>query len=176
MSENKEEEKELSYLEKRQAQIFAGRPLKDKKIYSIPKISEKRKAKLAQEKELRGDGDSEKQKWFKSRIKQMSGHCAETGLATETRIYRYAINSICHILSQQHCKSVALHPLNWIELDPGFHVKFDAMSWEEREKLGCWPVIMERLIMVYPDIIESEKRFFPESVRKYIEINNPFDL
>lgn len=161
------------YLKKRQDFINAGRPLANKPPNQIRKVSLKREAKILAEKEERGDGDTEKQKWFKNRIKQMTGYCAETGLRTETRIYRYAINSICHILSQQHCKSVMHNLWNWIEFEPGFHVKFDAMSWEEREQLGCWPIIRDRLIMVYPDLAVEERRHFPESVLKYMQKHNP---
>jgi len=164
----------MSYLEERRKHIEAGRPLKQKKSYTIPKVSEKRKAKMKAEAEVRGDGDTEKQKFFKAAIKRMTGYCIETGLKTETKIYRYAICSICHILPQSKCPSVAYHPCIWIELNQDFHVKFDAMSWEEREKLGCWPVIMEKLIMVYPDLAPEERRHFPTSVLNFIEKNQPF--
>ena len=48
------------------------------------------------------------------------------------------------------------------------HHKFDNISWEERERWACWPVIMERLIMIYPDLDPAERRFFPESVYNYM--------
>jgi hypothetical protein len=162
------------YMRQRQEHINKGRPLAEKKKHIIPKLSEKRAKKLEEQKKERGDGDTEKQKWFKNRIKQMSGRCNETGLKTETKIYLYAIRSICHILPQESCKSVQFHPLNWIELNIDFHVKFDAMSWQEREKMGCWPVIMERLIMIYPDLDPLEHRHFPESVLDYINKHEPF--
>ncbi|WP_337899636.1 hypothetical protein, partial [Mesomycoplasma ovipneumoniae] len=113
-------------------------------------------------------------KWYKRCVKMLTGHCAETGLKTETKIFQYAIMSVCHILPKASCKSVATHPCNWIELNVDFHKKFDAMSWEEREQLGCWPEIRDRLIHVYQDLAEDEKRHFPESVLKYMEENNPF--
>ncbi len=59
--------------------------------------------------------------------------------------------------------------------EPSFHKKFDAMSWEEREALGCWPVIQQRLISVWEDLAETEKRHFPDSVRNFIEKNDPFN-
>lgn len=151
----------------------AGLP-KEKKVYRIPKKSAKRIKQEAEEKELRGDNDTELQKFFKSAMKRMTGYCSETGLKTETKIYRYAINSICHILPRQKCKSVATHPCNWMEFDPGFHVKFDAMSWEERERLGCWSVIRDKLILVWPDLDKSEHRHFPQSVIDYMDKNEPF--
>lgn len=162
----------MSYLEERRNKILAGRPLPEKKKYTIPKKSEKRIKKEAEEAAIRGDGDTEKQKWFRARVKLMTGHCAETGLKTETKIFQYAIMSICHLLPQRLCPSVALHPLNWIELNVDFHVKFDAMSWEEKEKLGCWPIIQERLIHVWECLAPEERRHFPDSVRNYIEKNS----
>lgn len=162
------------YLKKRQDFINAGRPLPQKKTYQIPKVSEKRKKKLEEERVARGGDDTELQKFFKSAIKRFTGYCMETGLKTETKIYQYAVMSVAHILPKASCKSVALHPCNWIELNVDFHHKFDAMSWEEREKMGCWPEIRDRLIMVYPDLAEDEKRHFPESVLKYMEKHKPF--
>lgn len=140
----------------------------------IRKVSEKKAAEQKAEKEARGDNDTELQRFFKSAMKRMTGRCAETGLRTETRIYKYAIMSICHILPRSKCPSVATHPCIWMEFDVGFHVKFDAMSWEEREQLGCWSIIRDKLVMVYPSLAPDERRHFPESVLKFINDNEPF--
>lgn len=164
----------MGYLEDRRNQKMFGKPAEPKKQYTIPKKSAKKIAEEKAEKERLGGEDSDLVKWFKARMKAMTGFCAETGLRTETKIYAYAICSICHILPKAKCESVKYHPLNWIELEPGFHTKFDAMSWEEREELGCWPIIRDRLVMVWPDLAASEQRHFPDSVRKYMEKNNPF--
>lgn len=147
---------------------------KPPKQYSIPKKSAKKIEKEKAEREARGDNDTDLQRFFKSAMKRMAGVCAETGLKTETKIYKYAIMSICHILPRSKCPSVATHPCIWMEFDVGFHVKFDAMSWEEREKLGCWPIIREKLIMVYPNLDPSEHRHFPQSVLDYMKKNEPF--
>lgn len=146
----------------------AGMP-KPKRVYKIPAKSAKKIAKEAAEKERLGGGDTDLVKFFKNAMKHMKGVCEETGLKTETRIYAYAIMSICHILPKENVKSVMYDPNIWIELNCDFHKKFDAMSWEEREQLGCWPVIRNKLILVYPNLDPSEYRFFPESVLKYME-------
>lgn len=140
----------------------------------IPKQSVKMKAEKAAERERLGGDDTDLVKFFKNCMKRMTGYCIETHLRTETKIYAYAIMSICHILPKKLCPSVALHPCIWVELDPSFHHKFDAMSWKEREQLGCWPVIRDKLIMVYPDLDPNEYRHFPESVLNYMEKNNAF--
>lgn len=140
----------------------------------LPKFSAKKLAEREAEKKARGGDDTALVKWFKSQMKVMPTRCEETGLPLETKVYKYAINSICHILPKQSCKSVALHPLNRVFLDQDFHKKFDAMSWEEREQLKCWPEIRDRLVMVYPDLAPDERRHFPDSVLAYMKENEPF--
>lgn len=141
-------------------------------------IAKKSVKKIAEEKEERAsrgpDGDTELQKFMKNAIKRMRGVCAETGLRTETKIFKYACMSIAHILPRQKVKSVQYHPLNWIELDVGMHVKFDKMSWEEREQMGCWPEIRDKLIHIWTELDQSEHRHFPDSVRDYMKKNEPF--
>jgi len=48
------------------------------------------------------------------------------------------------------------------------------MNWKEREKLKCWPIIRDKLVMIYPDLAEKECRHFPSSVLKFMEDNNAF--
>lgn len=166
----------MSYQNDRlQRKLGIAPPLPTKKERKpIKKQSDKKAAAVAAEREARDGADTEMQKFFKSAVKQMTGRCIETGEPTEKKIFKFAINSVCHLLSQQHCPSVKSHPCNWIELQQDFHKKFDAMSWEEREKLKCWPIIRDKLVMVYPDLAPAERRHFPDSVLQYIEQNEPF--
>lgn len=140
---------------------------------AIPKVSAKKKAQDEADKEARKGGESDLVKWFRAQMKVMPLVCEETGLRIETGIYQYAIMSIAHILPKASCKSVALHPLNRVFLDPDYHKKFDAMSWSEREQMGCWSVIQQRLISVWEDLAPDERRHFPDSVRDFIEKNEP---
>ena len=160
----------------------AGQP-KPKKNYVIPKKSAKKIAKEKVDKEERGGGDTELQKWYRARMKQMTGYCSECHAKTETHIYQYAVYSICHILAKRPavCPSVATHPQNWIELCPDCHREFDTPPfekdktiWDKREEMGFWNVVRDKLVMVYPNIAEDEKRHFPESVLRFMERNNPF--
>lgn len=141
---------------------------------AIPKVSAKKRAEVEADKAGRNGGETAKQKWFRQQVKYMPDYCEETGLKLERNIFKYAICSVAHILSQQQCPSVALHPLNRMFFEPVFHVKFDRMSWEERQQLGCWPKIKERLIDIWPDLAEAEQRHFPDSVRTWIEENDVF--
>lgn len=162
-----------NYLEQRFKEKLYGKAYEPKKTYTIPKKSKKKIEQENKEKELRGENDTDLQRWFKMQMKYMNV-CEETGMKLETKIYRYAIMSICHILPKSKVKSVATHPLNRVFLLPDLHAKFDSQSWEEREQWSCWPLIQERLIMMYPDLSEEDKRHFPEKVLQYIENNKPF--
>jgi hypothetical protein len=147
------------YFKKRQEMKLYGKVAEPKKAYSIPKKSAKKIKQEAEEKEKRGDN-----------------FCEETGLRTETKIYQYAIMSICHILPKRLCKSVAYHPQNWIELAPDIHAKFDSISWDEKETWGCWPKVRDRLITVWQELDKSERRHFPSSVIEYMKANDNFAI
>lgn len=163
-------------MKSRMDKILQGRPLPQKDKKPIAKKSAKRLEKEKKEAEERGDGDTELQKWYRARMKVMGTRCYECGATVEHHVYRYAINSICHILPKRKnmCPSVKTHPANWITLCPDHHDEFDKISWEEKETWGCWPIIQERLIHVYECLDQSELRHFPQSVLDYIEKNKPF--
>lgn len=143
---------------------------------AIAKISPKKKAEMEAEKKERGGEDTELVKWFKSKIKISSGRCSECGCSVETHVYKYAAMTIAHLLPKRDnmCPSVKTHPLNYIILCPDHHHQYDNSSWDDREKMGCWPVIQERLVMIYPDLAPNERRHFPDSVLRWMEANNPF--
>lgn len=105
----------------------------------IPKKSSKKLVQEAKEREERNGEDSFLTKWFKARMKVMSHTCDECGLPVEHRVYKYAINSICHILAKRDsvAPSVKYHPLNFITLCPYHHDQLDKSNWDEIEKWGC---------------------------------------
>lgn len=162
------------YLRQRQEYNKFGKPPKQQKVYSIPKKSAKKLKEEAAAKDE--NGDTELQKWFRARMKQMGDRCYWCGCKVENRVYQYAIYSICHILEKrkEKCPSVKTHPMNWLTLCPDHHTMFDGMQWEDREKLGFWDIIQTRLILVYPDLAKEEHRHFPQSVLDYMEKNKPF--
>ena len=164
----------MSYLEERRAFINDGRPKKEKVRKPLKRVSDKKAAEIKKSKD--DNGDTELVRWFKGRIKTMSPRCQECGCKIETNIYEFAIMHIAHLLAKRDtmCPSVKYHPLNFITLCVDHHHFYDNVGWDEREKMGCWFIVMERLIMIYPDLSEDERRHFPESVLKYIENNNAF--
>lgn len=150
---------------------LAEKTTKAKPPKPMRKVSEKKQAadKAAKDE----NGDTELVRWFKRCMKYMMPTCSECGCKVETGIYKFAIMHIAHLLPKRDtmCPSVKYHPMNFITLCVDHHHYYDNVSWEEKEKMGCWPVIMERLIMVYPDLAEDEKRHFPQSVLNYMEKN-----
>lgn len=165
-----------NYLEQRFKEKLYGKAYEPKKQYSIPKKSKKKIEQEKAEKERLGGEDTDLVKFFKGAMKRMTGKCLWCGANTETHIYKWAIFSICHLLDKREtmCPSVKCHPRNWIELCPDHHTEFDSLNWTEREQLGFWPEIVERLISVYPDLDPSEHRHFPQSVLKIIQQREPF--
>lgn len=171
------------YLQSRRDHINNGRPLKQKKNYTIPKKSVKRIEKEKQEKERLGGDDTDLVKFYKACMKRMTGHCLNCHNRTETKIYSAAIFSICHILDKRDtmCPSVKTHPRNWVELCVDCHNNFDTPPfekdktlWDKREEMGVWPIVKERLIHLYDHLDKSELRHFPQSVKSFIENNQPF--
>jgi hypothetical protein len=150
--------------------------LSQKKHTRSLKKSAKKIKQEAEERTRLGGDDTELVKWFKARMKQMSGSCMKCGARTETHVYAYAIYSICHILDKRSavCPSVSIHPLNWIELCPDHHTEFDKKDWDAIEKWGCWPEILERLVAIEPDVAQSERRHLPQQLLTWIEKNKPF--
>lgn len=146
------------------------------KKYTIPKKSKKKLAQEKEDRKERGGDDTNLVKWYKDKMKLMSGRCMECGKSTTTKVYELAIHSICHLLAKRKtvCPSVATHPLNWAEYCTDCHYKFDNSAWEDIAQWKSWPEIRERLVYVYDHIAQDERRHFPDIVLKYIEENEPF--
>lgn len=143
---------------------------------AIPKISEKKKKEMAEERQARGGEDTQLQKWFKDKIRMSSGVCSECGCRVETHVFKYAAMTVAHLLPKRDnmCPSVKTHPLNFIILCPDHHHQFDNCNWEEKEKMSCWPIVRDRLMAVYLDLHIDEHRHFPVSVLDYMEKHKPF--
>lgn len=164
-----------NYLEQRFKEKLYGKAYEPKKTYTIPKKSKKKIEQEKQEKERLGGDDTDLVKWYKSKIKISSGFCTWCGCPTEKNVYKYAVSTVCHLLDKRDtvCPSVKTHPMNFVILCPDHHAQFDRMNWEEREQLGFWNIIRDRLVMVYPDLAPAERRHFPLKVLEYININEP---
>lgn len=153
------------------------------KKHIIPRVSKKRAEKMAKEKEERGENDTELQRFYRAAMKRMTGHCLNCHARTEKNVYSGAIFSICHILDKREtmCPSVKDNLNNWVELCPDCHREFDTPHfekdktiWDKREEMGFWEVVRNKLILIYPDLAENERRHFPQSVFRYMEKHEPF--
>ena len=168
------------YLKKRQQESLFGKPPKEDKKYTIPKVSKKRAAEIAAEKEARGNEDTHLQKWFKARQKHLIGACSRCGEKYNHKDFKEAIKATAHILPKRDnmFPSISLHPLNWIELGAycGCHKWFDEYaSWKQivaDPKIG--KLIVERFIAIEPDIAEEERKHIPQVLKDILEQLNPF--
>ena len=98
--------------------ILGGRPLKEKKKTRIKKVSDKRAAKLKEQKE--SGSDKSLDEWFneieKKHFTINGGSCMECGLWIPPQ---YARHATAHLLPKKLFKSVATHELNYLILGAG---------------------------------------------------------
>lgn len=171
----------MSYLDDRRAHINAGRPLKEKKKYSIQKVSKKRAAKIAEEKIARGGEPTDLEKWYTEIMDREVPKCWETGewigkpdkeiLISENPDYTDAEieaafkkmqfgwhGSIAHVLPKSDFESVATHPKNYMILKMwgGTHGTYD-QSWEKAATMKVWPYAMKIINLLYPLLTPAEK-------------------
>jgi len=151
----------MSYLEQRRKHIEDGRPLPPKKKYYLKGKSDKRIAKELAEKEIRGDAETEKQKWFGARRKEMKGFCAcgcgERSSKNDDVNYR---SSICHIFPQRIFPSVQFHPMNWVERRfwiGGCHSNMDNKSMDLWPNFEDWDDIVEKFHALAPILTDEER-------------------
>lgn len=151
------------FLKKRQEHILAGRPLAQKKSYSIPKKSEKRKAKEREQAEQGTDGSMDK--FFEKMRKRMVGvcqcGCSRKSSKMEDDHYRA---SICHIFPKRIFKSIATHELNWVERafwatekGSSCHTNMDNRSMDKWPLFADWDDIKERFHELSPLLTDEER-------------------
>lgn len=158
----------------------AGLP-KPKKAYQIPKKSKKKIKQEAEEKrvetqakELNPGKGAELTRWFEDRRKEMTGRCRHCGNISCKQNDEYYKFSIAHILPKRIFHSVATHPLNWIELcfwENSCHTNFDNNTLDLID-LNCFDLIIERFVAMYPSIDPKERKYIPEALLQYLNIDN----
>lgn len=117
-------------------------------------------------------GTFELQRWFEDRKKEMKGSCQHCGGRTQAGTPSYKC-SVAHILPKAYFKSVATHPLNWIELcfyGKSCHTNLDNQMLDIME-LNCFDEVIEKFIKIYPAISESERRRIPDILLQYLKDN-----
>jgi len=138
---------------------------KEKKKYTIPKVSAKKKS------APKADEDDELPGWFEDRRKEMKGKCSNCGkrsCAHDDKYYRF---SIAHILPKAYFPSVKTHPENWIELcfwgQNSCHTNFDNGILDLTE-MSNWNEIIVKFQKLYPLLTAKEKGRVPEILKQYI--------
>lgn len=120
----------------------------------IKKVSDKKAA------ELKGETKSDLDDWFEERRKEMTGVCqCGCGQKSQKDDDLYFKHSICHILPKRIFKSIAMHPLNFVERAfwGGCHGVMDDTSMERWVNMADWDDIVEKIKQIAPFIPESEK-------------------
>lgn len=129
------------------------------------------RAALLLKKEVIVPAGAEMKRWFDERRKEMTGHCWHCGgrsLKDNDQMFHY---SIAHLLPKAYFKSVAKHPLNWIELcfyGKSCHTNFDNKMLDIIE-LNCFDEVIKRFVSMYPDIAPEERRRIPTILLQYLE-------
>lgn len=147
-----------NYLQQRQEHILKGRPLPEKKVYSINKVSEKRKQKL-KEQESQGT-ENAMDKFFEDARNKMVGvcqcGCAQKSQKNDDTFYRFCI---CHIFPKRLFPSIATHPLNWVERTfwGGHHTNFDEQGMDKWPMMADFEDIKERFHILAPLLTDEER-------------------
>jgi|688.fasta_scaffold573585_3 hypothetical protein len=116
--------------------------------------------------------NTELNRWFVDRHKEMKGVCSNCGKKTQKDTLNYKC-SIAHILPKAYFKSISTHPSNWVELcfyGNSCHTNFDNNMLDITE-LNCFDEVIEKFIKMYPEIDESERRRIPSVLLEYVENN-----
>ena len=110
--------------------------------------------------------------WFKARrgdLKGVCSHCGGKSCKDDDRLYK---NSIHHILPKAHFKSVATHPLNFLELcfwGNSCHTNVENKMIDLID-LNCFDEVVTKVSKMYKDIAPEERRRIPKILLEYIEI------
>lgn len=146
------------YLQQRRDHIAAGRPLPEKKKYQIPKVSEKRKQKLSEQATVAAKSDMDK--FFEDARKRMVGTCqcgcAKPSQKNDDTFYRHCI---AHIFPKRAFKSIATHPLNWVERSfwSGCHSQMDDTSMDRWVNFADFDDIKEKFHVLAPLLTDEER-------------------
>jgi len=136
-----------------------------KKKSPIPKVSKKKAKEIAEEKEARGEDDTQKEKWFKVRRREMVGvcqcGCGEKSSKMDDANFR---SSICHIFPKSIFESVQYHRLNWVErkfwataTSSACHSNMDNKSMDLWPNFADWDDIVAKFHELSPLLTDEER-------------------
>lgn len=119
--------------------------------------------------------NTELELWFRIIRNKMTGKC-ECGCNQPSSKFsdKFFKFSCAHLLAKSVFKSVATHPMNYLELSAfgdSCHTVFDNMGYEhcKKTKPVLWAIVVERFNIIYPSIVESERKHIPEILLKELK-------
>lgn len=152
------------YLQHRMNHILEGRPLKEKKSYAIPKVSEKRKKKV--------DGQAlvGLNEWFAA-IEQRYfskgfANCMECGDVIPVVFARAAT---AHLLPKKLFKSVATHPLNYLILGAGCGCHYKTDRVDKFTTMKIWSEAARRIKEMIPLLPFDELKYLSSQLLKALD-------
>lgn len=124
----------------------------------IPKISEKKKKQLAEQKEAGNDNSLDL--FFVAMRKKCKGKCLFCNSPTTYKHEELWRIAIAHLLPKAKFKSVATEESNWIELCWNCHTEFDTgkITWELLRDSKEFDILREKLFIVLPLVAPEERK------------------
>lgn len=159
------------------------RPQKEKKRTPIRKQSLKRQEEVkngnvnkniaAIKKNVIRTPNAALERWFEDRRKDLVGVCANCGRKSSKNDDKWYKASVAHILPKRLFKSVATHPANYLELcfwgEGSCHTNLDNNMLDLID-LNCFDTVIQRFVEMYPSIDQKERRYIPDVLLQYIEV------
>jgi hypothetical protein len=132
---------------------------KQKKIYHIKKVSDKRANQIKQQKQ--NNSDEGMDKFFNAMRKKCKGKCLFCNSGTTYKNDELWRIAIAHLLPKSKFKSIATNEQNWIELCWNCHTDFDSskITWELLKDSKEWDIIKEKLFDVLPLVSGEERKY-----------------
>jgi len=157
------------YMKTRQAAAMGlGKPVEEKKPYSIPKVSAKQREKI------KSDAPNKKElnEWFAKiqGIESDGGNgcrCMECNAFIPEQFIRCAI---AHLLPKKLFKSVATNDLNYLILGAGCGCHYKSDRADKFVKMKVWPEAAERIKQMLPLLPAKEYKHIPVEILKALEI------
>lgn len=141
----------------RKLKAEAGLP-KPKKIYRIPKQSNKKIKEIAEAK--KSGSDNEMDAFFQAMRKRLKGKCLFCNSGTTWKNEELWRIAIAHLLPKSKFKSIGTNENNWVELCWNCHTDFDSskITWLMLKDSLEWNILKEKLLTILPLVAEEERK------------------
>jgi hypothetical protein len=124
------------------------------------RVSDKKRAEDTEAKEARGGEDTQKEKWFLARRKEMVSVCqCGCGQPSQKKDDMYFRHSAAHIFPKAIFESVMYHKLNWVERRfwGGCHTRMDEQGMDKWPNMADWEDIKEKFHQLAPLLTDQER-------------------